>query len=73
MNNQIEQFEKLMNDHEDYRNKCINLTPSENILSPSANKAIQSDMGQRYYFENAYSLKEGASYSYQGIKYIKKK
>lgn len=72
MNNQIEQFEKLINDHEDYRNRCINLTPSENILSPLAKKAIQSDMGQRYFFENAYSPKEGASYSYKGSKYIEK-
>jgi glycine hydroxymethyltransferase len=72
MNKQIGQFEKLMNDHEDYRNRCLNLTPSENILSPLAKKAIQSDMGQRYFFENAYSPNEGASYSYKGSKYIEK-
>lgn len=56
--------------HNTWRNNCINLVPSENVLSPSAKEAIQSDMGQRYYFTNAFKPKRGASYSYRGTKYI---
>ena len=61
---------KLLNEHEEYRSKCINLSPSENALSPNAKHALQNDMGNRYYFETAYSPSEGASYSYAGSKYI---
>ena len=61
---------KILLEHDNYRNKCINLLPSENVLSPLAKSAMISDVGQRYYFETAYSPKEGASYSYNGTKYI---
>ena len=70
MKSLIKKYEKLIDDHEYYRNHCINLMPSENILSPLAKKALQSDMGQRYYFQNSYSLKKGASYSYNGTNFI---
>lgn len=61
---------KLLVKHQMWRNKCINLVPSENVLSPTAKKALQNDMGQRYYFENAYIPKNNISYSYRGTKFI---
>ena len=60
----------LLNKHEQYRSRCINLSPSENVLSPNAKQAFQNDMGSRYYFDTAYSPSEGTSYSYAGTKYI---
>ncbi len=70
MKRQINNISSIIKKHEDYRNQCINLSPSDNVISPLAKKAIQSDMGQRYYFANAYSPKKGAFYSYNGTKYI---
>ena len=70
MINKIDVLENIINEHDNYRSHCINLTPSENILSPFARKAIQSDMGQRYFFQNSYSLKKGASYTYNGTNFI---
>lgn len=71
MNKQIKHIKNLIDKHNEFRSNCINLMPSENVLSPLARKALQSDMGQRYYFENAYMREEGASYSYRGTKYVK--
>ena len=60
----------ILKKHEAYRNRCINLSPSENVMSPAAKQAIQNDVGNRYYFDTIYSPSEGASYSYAGSKYI---
>lgn len=60
----------LLKKHNRYRDNCINLSPSENALSPNAKQALQNDSGSRYYFETAYSHTKGASYTYAGAKYI---
>ncbi len=39
---------KTLSIHERYRNSCINLIASENVLSPAAKKALASDMASRY-------------------------
>ena len=39
---------KVLAAHERYRNSCINLIASENVLSPAVRKALASDMASRY-------------------------
>jgi glycine hydroxymethyltransferase len=39
---------KALTIHERYRNSCINLIASENVLSPAVKKALASDMASRY-------------------------
>lgn len=56
--------------HEDWRNSCLNLVPSENVLSPAAKEAFQSDMGQRYFFKLPFSYNNKISYAYRGTKFI---
>ena len=46
MNRSVDQ---IIADHENLINKCIRLLPSENILSPSAKKALISDVSGRYH------------------------
>lgn len=38
--------------HEDYRETCLGLVPTENRLSPLARRAQDSDLGHRYLFQN---------------------
>jgi len=46
MNRSVDQ---ILADHENLIKKCIRLLPSENILSPSAKKALISDVSGRYH------------------------
>lgn len=62
--------EKILEEHETYRKKTINLIPSENIMSPAARKAMSSDMGHRYFFKESYNTSSGISYEYHGSRYI---
>ncbi len=66
----IKELNDIIKMHDRWRSNCINLTPSENALSPMVKEALQTDMGQRYYFENSYMAKNGASYSYHGTAHI---
>lgn len=60
----------ILNNHENLRKNCLNLIPSENVLSPLAKKALVSDMGHRYFFSQFFSTSSGLSYEYRGAKYI---
>lgn len=57
--------------HDTYRNKCINLVASENVLSPDAKRGLISDMGARYFFQRSYNTITGIDYTYRGTKAIK--
>lgn len=38
--------------HEMYRSECIGLVPTENLLSPTARRMLESDLSHRYLFQN---------------------
>lgn len=39
---------QIVDDHESWRSRCINLIPSENVMSQRARSLLTSDMGHRY-------------------------
>ncbi len=45
------QFREITKKHEEWRNRCLNLIPSENITSPLVRKMLASDFGHRYYWD----------------------
>ncbi|NPD46727.1 PLP-dependent transferase [Lentimicrobium sp. S6] len=61
---------EILNRHNTLRGNCINLLPSENVISPLAKSFLSSDMGQRYYFKTPFSANNGISYAYSGTDYI---
>jgi len=63
-------LKKTGDNHSRLRLESINLSPSENILSPFARTLLSSDMGQRYFFKSPFKSSNGISYSYSGTKYI---
>lgn len=45
----IEEILEMVKQHEEWRgNQCLNLIPSENIMSPSVRKILSSELGNRY-------------------------
>ncbi|MFQ6074311.1 MAG: hypothetical protein ACE5KC_03735, partial [Candidatus Bathyarchaeia archaeon] len=45
----IEEILSLVRKHEDWRVKeCLNLIPSENVMSPAVRSLLSSDLGHRY-------------------------
>ena len=54
-------IEDLVKMHEEWRSKCINLIPSENVMSPRAREVLRSDLGHRYTSPDRF---------YTGTKYI---
>ncbi|MEM2105684.1 MAG: hypothetical protein QXV21_04355 [Candidatus Bathyarchaeia archaeon] len=45
----IEEILALVKQHEEWRGKkCLNLIPSENVMSPSVRKLLSSELGNRY-------------------------
>ena len=44
----------LVERHEKYRSECINLIPSENVMSETARKILASDLVHRYHHEDFY-------------------
>jgi glycine hydroxymethyltransferase len=48
MKNYIYKLIKQINKHNSYRNSCINLIASENLMSPMARLSLSSDLGNRY-------------------------
>jgi len=45
----IDDFLSLVREHEEWRRKeCINLIPSENVISPAVRSLLSSDLGHRY-------------------------
>jgi glycine hydroxymethyltransferase len=47
--NMIEEILSLVRNHEEWRGKqCLNLIPSENIMSPAVRGLLASDLGHRY-------------------------
>lgn len=55
---------ELVNNHSLYRRRCLNLVPSENVLSKSAMRALICDLAQRYHHEDFYG---GTKYANQII------
>src|SRR5680860_640317 len=48
---------------EAYRNECVGLVPTENLLSPAARRVLASDLSHRYLFQNP-------QWRYVGGKYL---
>jgi glycine hydroxymethyltransferase len=47
--NMIEEILSLVRNHEEWRGKqCLNLIPSENVMSPAVRRLLASDLGHRY-------------------------
>ena len=45
----IEDILSLVRKHDEWRgNKCLNLIPSENVMSPTVRRLLSSDLGHRY-------------------------
>lgn len=45
----IDEILGLVKEHEDWRGKrCLNLIPSENVMSPTVRKLLSSELGNRY-------------------------
>ena len=61
---------KLVKAFNDYRLKCINLIPSENVLSKSAKKGLTSEFSSRYYFGDPFISESNIKYMYHGTKQI---
>jgi glycine hydroxymethyltransferase len=61
---------KYIKNHNEYRNNCLNLVPSENIISDFVKQGYISDLGHRYYFKETYSTSSGIVYDYMGAKHI---
>jgi len=60
----IEDILSLVRKHEDWRvRKCINLIPSENVMSPAVRSLLSSDLGHRYTSTDGF---------YMGTKFIDK-
>jgi glycine hydroxymethyltransferase len=58
----IEEILILVKNHEDWRVKeCLNLIPSENVMSPAVRSLLSSDLGHRYTSTNGF---------YMGTKFI---
>ena len=66
----FDRLNHIISEHNSWRLDCINLVASENVMSPLARKAIQSDFGHRYFFQNIHKFMEGFSYSHRGVKFI---
>lgn len=65
-------LENIINSHNTWRGKCLNLVASENVMSNFVKQAFISDFGHRYYFFNAFSTNSGLSYEYKGSRFVKK-
>jgi len=61
------QIETLLQAHETWRGSCINLTASENALSPAVRSLINSDLLGRY---GDYTGRDLSAHRYQGTRYI---
>jgi glycine hydroxymethyltransferase len=68
MKNEIKNF---ISNHDNWRNSCLNLIASENVMSDFVKQAFTSDFGHRYFFQNTFSTESGLSYEYNGTKFIK--
>jgi len=62
-------IEKYLKSHNSLRHNCINLIPSENIVSDFVKQGYVSDLGHRYFFKEVYSTTD-IQYDYMGSKYI---
>ncbi len=64
--------QELIRAHDSWRGKqCINLQPSENILSDAVRSVLSTDMAGRYTLRsNEYITNGGASNSYGGTRYL---
>lgn len=62
--NMIEEILSLVRKHEEWRGKkCLNLIPSENVMSPAVRGILSSDLGHRYTSRDRF---------YMGTKFIDK-
>ena len=65
-----EEFNRILDCHNNLRNNSINLLPSENKMSDLATSFLSSDMGNRYFFKDPFGTSNGIKYSYSGSNYI---
>ncbi len=63
---------ELICKHEEWRLKCLNLIPSENVTSPQVRKVLSSDLGHRYSFNEPVEVSGERILSnfYCGTRYI---
>lgn len=47
----IQKLQDALRNHEEWRQQCLNLIPSENITSPLVRRMLASDFGHRYYWD----------------------
>jgi len=53
----IEEILSLVHEHEEWRGKkCMNLIPSENVMSPAVRELLSSDLGHRYTAKNGFYM-----------------
>jgi len=53
----IEEILSLVRNHEEWRGKqCLNLIPSENVMSPAVRGLLSSDLGHRYTSRNRFYM-----------------
>lgn len=62
-----DRIDELVISHENWRAECINLTASENMLSPSVRRYLNNDLVQRY---GDYTGRDVSARRYQGTKWI---
>ena len=62
-----ELLENLVGRHESWRAECINLTASENRLSPAVRQCLDTDLVQRY---GDYTGRDLSAHRYQGTHWI---
>jgi len=62
-------IEELIDSHEEYRKRCVNLVASENALSPYVKRYLACDLVQRY---GDYIGRDLGARKYQGIKWVEK-
>ena len=65
-------FQKILKNQNNYRSNCVNLVPSENVMSDYAKSALSSDFGSRYFFYKPYETESKISYEYFGSEYVAK-
>lgn len=67
MINSIEDINKLIKKHDDYRSECLNLIASENRSSNTVRNLLSTDIGNRY---GCYETENIYNREYTGNKYI---
>ncbi len=66
----MDRIADLVGEHEAWRSRCLNLSPSENVTSPAVRAALGSDLGHRYTFRvDAYLHGHVIENAYRGTRW----